>query len=70
MKEKTAMQNLKDYLSNTYGLTTEDMYLKIEQLIDIEKQQIVEAFIDGHRNGNEPHRKVRANDYYKETYES
>ena len=61
---KTAMQELKDYLSNTYGLTSEDIALKIEELLDKEKQQMKDAWEDG----GELDEPSTFEQYYSETF--
>jgi len=65
-KQQTAVQRLIEQLRFTHKEAYNDLYEVIQQALEMEKQQIIDAYI----NGGHQHRfKAEAEQYYKETYE-
>jgi hypothetical protein len=68
MKKQTAVQWLLDTMANSGGMEQPDIDIVFNQALEMEKQQIVEAFA----HGNLPTLLggvLTAKQYYKETYE-
>jgi len=68
MKEQTAVQWLVNYMETNFNLTDESLEA-FEQAKEMEKQQIIDAHIDGFYS--EPFgksRKGEAEKYYSETF--
>lgn len=66
-KQQTAVDWLIDQVEDFLGLLPIDM---IEKAKELEKQQIIDAHLDGAKNWvlDEKSDKQRANEFYKETY--
>jgi len=70
-KKHTAMQQIinlirfdKIYLN---GLTIDDFEVQFKRLLELEKQQILDAWFGGYLNG-EIKNKLASEDYYNETF--
>ena len=67
---KTAMGELIEKLNNTGDDTVFCIWFEAnkERLLEKEKQQIIEAYVDGDWNGTENHPYMLAEDYYNQTF--
>ena len=68
---KTAMQELIDYVKETWGWY-EDFEIKSDQLLEKEKEQIIKAYLKGDSNGcgcYDYATKEDAEEYYNQTYD-
>jgi len=72
-KKQTAMQQMLEWVRKTFPMDLDTPIIiedKIESLLKVEKEQIINARIDGDENHtfNSMMRESYANDYYNETY--
>jgi hypothetical protein len=73
MSRQTAMQEMHEWLADKWSdpgkmLSCYDVCMKIEELLPIEKRQIIDAWVNG--NDNEPKETTEhfAEQYYNQTY--
>jgi len=71
---KTPMQELIEYSDSLEHITHEEalhlIYLKLRELLEKEKQMIIDAYTAcwGNDGGNEYHKEPEAEQYYNETF--
>ncbi len=68
MSKQTAVEWLVEQLSKNHGIKSE-LYNEFEQAKEMEKQQIMKAFLDG-SYGNTLVTKKLAEQYYNETFKT
>jgi hypothetical protein len=61
---KTAMQELIEYIESNEIVYNKDLILKLKELMEKEKEQIMKAFLEGKVN----HSEDWAIEYYNQTY--
>jgi hypothetical protein len=68
-KKQTAVQRLVEQLRFTHKEAYNDLYEVIQQELEMEKQQIIEAFNLGQQKEAKQEFWTKGEQYYKETYE-
>jgi hypothetical protein len=67
---KTAMQELIEWMDNTPNKPlTHEIYRKANELLEKEKQQIIDAFKEALTIGSEEWRQSEAQSYYNDKYQ-
>jgi hypothetical protein len=75
MKKQTAVERLKEYYMSPMGHEPLNLLLAFEKAIELEKEQIKRAFIDGEENVWDRHKNKHefefntAHQYYNEKYQ-
>ena len=64
---KTAMQELIEYIESNEIVYNKDLILKLKELMEKEKEQIIDAYCEGFKEGSEGNR-IKSEEYYYDLY--